>query len=154
MRTLETVLEQNGLASAQQVAEAAARAALHGGDLTTSLLQVANVDEDALTAALAEAYGLPAVYPGALSRANVDAPGLVLGDLAERYCCFPLEKSADRLIVAVARPLLPEVKQQLAERVGVALEERIAIEVRIRQAIARDYGLPLAPRHQRGIARL
>lgn len=154
MRTLETVLEQNGLASAQQVAEAAARAALHGGDLTTSLLQVTNVDEDALTAALAETYGLPPVFPGALARAHVEAPGLVLADTAERYCCFPLEKAADRLIVAVARPLLPAVKQELAERVGTPVEERIAIEVRIRQAIARDYGLPLAPRHQRGIARL
>jgi hypothetical protein len=154
MRTLETVLEQNGLASAQQVAEAAARAALHGGDLTTSLLQVTRVDEDALTAALAETYGLPPVFPGALARAHVEAPGLVLAEIAERHCCFPLEKAPDRLILAVARPLLPEVKHEIAERVGTPVDERIAIEVRIRQAIARDYGLPLAPRHQRGIARL
>jgi hypothetical protein len=154
MRSLEAVLEERSLASAEQVSEAAARSALHGGDLTTSLLQFTSVDEAQLTAALAECYGMAPVWPGALLRAQAAAPSLVPQEIAERHCCFPLERSGERLVLAVARPLPGPVARELSERLGAAIEERVAIEVRVRQAIARDYGLPLAPRHQRGIARL
>jgi hypothetical protein len=60
MAKLEAVLEQRGVASTREMADAVALSQLHGGDVTTSLLQLANVDEAALSAALSECYGLPA----------------------------------------------------------------------------------------------
>ncbi len=154
MAKLEVVLEQRGIASAREMSEALARCQLHGGDLTTSLLQFVSADEAALTAAISECYGLPAVNVGLLPAPDEDTLQVLPREVAERYCCFPVDANTTRLILAVAHPLAPALKEELSFALGVNIEERVALEVRIRQAISRYYGLPLSARNQRGIARL
>jgi hypothetical protein len=154
MAKLEVVLEQRGIASAREMSEALARCQLHGGDLTTSLLQFVSADEAALSAAVSECYGLPAVNVGLLAAPDEDALHLLPREVAERYCCFPIDANTTRLVLAVAHPLAPALKEELSFALGVNIEERVALEVRIRQAISRYYGLPLSARNQRGIARL
>ena len=154
MVKLEAVLEQRGIASPREMSEAIARCELHGGDLTTSLLQFVTADEAQLSAALSECYGLPAAVVGLLPAPKDDASKSLPREVAERYCCFPLETGPGILVVAVAAPLDAALKEELSFALGVQIEERVALEVRIRQAISRHYGLPLSPRNQRGIARL
>ncbi len=153
MAKLEAVLEQRGVASPREVSEAAALSLLHGGDVTTSLLQVANIDEAALSAALSACHGLPAARLGPLPAPEADAPSLPR-EVAERYCCFPLHAAGDELVLAVSRPLAPGVLEELGFALGLRLTEQVALEVRIRQAIAQHYGVPLAERDRQAIARL
>jgi hypothetical protein len=154
MAKLEAMLEQRGIATPREISEALARCQLHGGDLTTSLLQFVNADEAELSALLSECYQLPAAPVGLLPASDDAASRSLPRDVAERYCCFPLEASPGRLVLAVARPFDPALKEELGFTLGVSIEERVALEVRIRQALARFHGLPLSPRNQRGIARL
>ena len=107
MAKLEAMLEQRGIATAREMSEAIARCQLHGGDLTTSLLQFVSADETLLSAALSECYGLPAAAVGALPAADDGALRSLPREVAERYCCFPLEASPGRLVLAVAHPLDP-----------------------------------------------
>lgn len=154
MAKLEAMLEQRGIASPREMSEAVARCQLHGGDLTTSLLQFVSADEAKLSATLSECYELPAAVVGVLPPPGEATLRAVPRELLERYCCFPLEASPGRLALAVARPLEAELKEELGFALGVQIEERVALEVRIRQAMSRYYGLPLSARNQRGIARL
>ncbi len=154
MAKLEAMLEQRGIASPREMSEAVARCELHGGDLTTSLLQFVSADEALLSAALSECHGLPAAIVGALPTPDEATSRLVPREVAERYCCFPLESGSGRLVLAVAGPFEPALKDELSFALGVQIDERVALEVRIRQAISRHYGLPLSARNQRGIARL
>jgi hypothetical protein len=153
MARLEAVLEQRGVASPREVAEAVARSQLHGGDVTTSLLQFSSVDEAALGEALSECYGLPAAEVGLLPTPD-DPEQLLPRELAERYCCFPLSGAPGELVVAVARPLDVGLKEELGFALGVQLFERVALEVRIRQAICLCYGGSLSEQDQHAIARL
>lgn len=148
------MLEQRGIASAREVSEAVARCQLHGGHLTTSLLQFMHVDEARVSAALSECYGIPAAMVGPLPRPDAAAFAALPRELAERYCCFPLEAGPGWLALAVAQPFEPSFKEELSFALGVNIEERAALEVRIREALARHYGVPLSARTQRGIARL
>ena len=109
MSRLEAVLEQRGVASPRDVAEAVARSQLHGGDVTTSLLQFSSVDEASLSEALSECYGLPAAEVGLLPTPD-DPEQLLPRELAERYCCFPLSGAPGQLMVALARTLDPGLK--------------------------------------------
>ncbi|HTV23977.1 MAG TPA: hypothetical protein VMG12_35040, partial [Polyangiaceae bacterium] len=148
------MLEQRGIATPREMSEAIARCQLHGGDVTTSLLQFVSADETQLSAALSECYGLPAAAVGLLPGPDDATLRSFPRDVAERYCCFPLEATPGRLVLAVAHPLEPALRDELASTLGVSIEQRVALEVRIRQAQAHFYGMPLSARNQRGIARL
>src|SRR5688572_25885237 len=124
MRKLETVLEQRGVASPREMAEAVARCELHGGDLTTSLLQFVSADEAALSAALSDCYGLPPAVVGSLPSPEGEAAQLLPREVAERYCCFPIEASPGLLVVAVARPFDDGIDEELGFALGVTIEQR------------------------------
>jgi hypothetical protein len=153
MARLEAVLEQRGVASPREVSEAMARSQLHGGDVTTSLLQFSSIDEAALSEALSECYGLPPAEVGLLPTPD-DPERLLPRELAERYCCFPLSGEPGQLVVAVARPLDAGLKEELGFALGVQVLERVALEARIRQAISLCYGGSLSEQDQQAIARL
>lgn len=152
--SLEFVLQRRGIASSREMSEAAARCELHGGDLTTSLLQFIDADEAQLSAALSDCHGLPAAPLGLLPQSDEAVRLQLPREVAERYCCFPLFGRGTSLTLSVAEPLEAGVKEELSFALGVEIEEQVALEVRIRQAIARDYGLSLSPRDLRAIARL
>lgn len=152
--SLSSLLVQRGVATIREVEEALARQVLYGGDLVTSLLELGRSDEVALLRVLSEAYGMPAVSPGELPRAEGDLRRAVPGTVAQARGLFPL--SADRygLVLAVAEPLRPEVEQALVTELGAPVAQRVALGVRIARAVTRDYGLPLDGRSARVLARL
>jgi HEAT repeat protein len=155
MGKLSSAIVQRKLASLRDVEEALARQVLYGGDLATNLLEQAPaMDERALTDLLAEIHGLPPASAGELPRSPAGARLLVPGDVALRHGLYPLEQSNRTLVVAVAEPLEPDTEQDLAFGLGVTIAQRVAPLVRIRQAISRDYGMPLDRRSLRVLARL
>lgn len=154
MATLSSSIVKNRVASMRDVEEALARQVLYGGDLATNLLELAAVSEGELTQLLAESHGLAAAAVGELPQAGDAVLRLVPGELAHRHAFYPIEERDGVLVIAVSEPLPPEVEEDLCFALGVRLEQRAAPVVRIRQAIARDYGLPLDRRTLRLVAKL
>jgi hypothetical protein len=155
MGKLSSAIVQRRLASLRDVEEALARQVLYGGDLATNLLeQSPTVSEQSLSDLLAETQGLPAAPFGEIPSALPGALQLVPGDVALRHGIYPLEQGEGTLIVAVSEALKPDVEQDLGFGLGVSIVQRVAPLVRIRQAISRDYGLPLDRRSQRVLAKI
>ena len=154
MPTLSSILVQRGAATMRAVEDAIARQVLHGGDLPTNLLELGAVREETLATALAESFGIDAAPPGRLPAPGLGVTRLVPGELALRNGIFPLSLEGGTLLVATAEPLPPAVEEDLGFALDVALRQIAAPLVRVRQAIAEHYGLPLERRFARLCSRL
>lgn len=152
--SLSNLIVQREIASIREVEEALARQVLYGGDLLTNLLEVCRVDESALLPLVAESYGLPPAPAGELPEASAEAKRMVAAETASRRNLVPLSLERETVVVAVAEPLAPEVEQELGFAFAKTIAQRIAPLVRIKQALARDYGVPLERRQERLLARL
>jgi hypothetical protein len=155
MGKLSSAVVQRKLASLRDVEEALARQVLYGGDLVTNLLeQVASIDEQGLVRLLGEIADLPPGPAGEIARPTDGALELVPGDIAFRHGMYPIRRDGEKLTVTVADRLSPDVEHDVSFALGVSLTQEVAPLVRIRQAISRDYGLPLDRRTHRVIAKL
>ncbi|HVJ22281.1 MAG TPA: hypothetical protein VM686_43040, partial [Polyangiaceae bacterium] len=154
MPTLSSSLVKHQVASMEDVEEALSRQAQYGGDLVTNLLELRSVSEERLTRLLAETNGLEPAPVGELPRAPDSVRRLVPGELAQRYAFYPLEERDGELSVAVSEPLPGEVESDMAFSLGVSIVQRLAPLVRVREALARDYGAPLEQRMERVLSRL
>ncbi|HEX7451594.1 MAG TPA: hypothetical protein VF294_04890, partial [Polyangiaceae bacterium] len=154
MPSLSSSIVNQQVASVRDVEEALSRQSLYGGDLLTNLLELAAVSEERLGKVLAESHDLEPAPVGELPVAPDYVRRLVPGDLAQRFALYPLEERDGSLIVAVAEPLPTETEQDLSFSLGATLVQKVALLVRVRQAIARDYGSPLDRRSLRVLARL
>lgn len=154
MPTLSSSIVKHNVASVRDVEEALARQAMYGGDLVTNLLELSAVSEQQLATLLAASYELSGVPAGELAPSSPEVLRLVPRELARRFCLYPLESQGDSLVVAVGEPLPAEVESDLAFSLGLRIEQRIAMTVRIEQALARDYGMPLETRAERILAKL
>ena len=152
--SLSSLIVQREIASIREVEEALARQVLYGGDLLTNLLEVARLDEAVLLPIVAESLGLPAAPSGELPRPEPDARRLVAAEVAVERNLAPLSVDRYGLTVAVAEPLSAEVEQELAFALALPISQRIAPLVRIKQALARDYGVPIDRRLQRLLMRM
>lgn len=139
------------------VEEALARQVLYGGDLITNLLEVAAVDEAKLNAVAAEDAGLTPGPAGVLPPPADERTRRTLPpDLAARRAIYPLTMTADsqHLVVAIAEPFSPEEEEQLMFALGVPIAQRLVPLVRIKQALSREFGMPLERRFERLSMRL
>jgi len=125
------------------------RQSLYGGDLATNLLELAVIDEQKLLEQLALTFGMQAVEAGPLPQAPDELKLALPAESGARHCMFPLEIDNEDLIVAVSVPLSPNTVEDLAFSLGYEIRQRIGLEVRIRQALSRDYRLPFAERFVR-----
>jgi hypothetical protein len=147
--SLSSLLVQRGIATIREIEEALARQVLYGGDFVTNLLEVSRIEELAMMPIVAEFYGLPAAPGGELPKPAGTALRIVAADVVQERTFVPLE--ADKtLVVAVAEPLSKEAEQELTFALALPIEQKVAPLFRIRQALARDYGVPIDKR----IARL
>jgi hypothetical protein len=154
MPTLSSSIVKHNVASVRDVEEALARQAMYGGDLVTNLLELSAVSEAELARLLAESYEVTAAPAGELPSSGNDVLRLVPKDLARRFVLYPLEQRGDTLLVAVSEPLPSEVESDLGFSLGLRIEQCIALGVRIQQALARDYAMPLEQRAERILAKL
>ena len=137
----------------RQVEEALARQVMYGGDLATNLLEIAPVDEGALTRLIAEEMRLPPAPAGELAVA-LEPAQYVPPDMAMERKIVPLKLEGEILVLAVIEPMSADLEDQLMFALGLAIEQRAATTVRVLQAITRLYGLPLDRRMRRLVARL
>ena len=154
MPALSSLLIKRKVASTSDVQEALARQVRYGGDLVTNLLELCALDEPELTQSLAESFQLPPAPIGALPTSAHAVLGLVPGDVALRYGIYPMGREGDCLMVAVAEPMPMAVEDDVSSALGVRIEQHVTPLPRVRQAIARDYGLPLDSRCQAVLIRL
>ncbi|HEX2672718.1 MAG TPA: hypothetical protein VHM25_17665, partial [Polyangiaceae bacterium] len=143
MPSLSSSIVNQQVASVRDVEEALSRQSLYGGDLITNLLELAAVSEERLGKVLAECHDLEPAPTGELSVAPEYVRRLVPADVAQRFALYPLEEREGTLTLAVAEPLPAEVEQDLSFSLGSKIVQKVALLVRVRQAIARDYGSPL-----------
>lgn len=154
MPSLSSSIVNQQVASVRDVEEALSRQSLYGGDLITNLLELAAVSEERLGKVLAECHDLEPAPTGELSVAPEYVRRLVPADVAQRFALYPLEEREGTLTLAVAEPLPAEVEQDLSFSLGSKIVQRVALLVRVRQAISRDYGSPLDRRSLRVLARM
>ncbi|HKO46993.1 MAG TPA: HEAT repeat domain-containing protein [Polyangiaceae bacterium] len=154
MPSLSSSIVNQQVASVRDVEEALSRQSLYGGDLITNLLELAAVSEERLGKVLAESHELEPAPTGELPVAPEYVRRLVPADLAQRFALYPLDERDGILTLAVAEPLPAEAEQDLAFSLGSKIVQKVALLVRVRQAIARDYGSPLDRRSLRVLARL
>ncbi len=152
--SLSTLIVQREIASIREVEEALARQVLYGGDLITNLLEVCRLDEAQLLPIVAESLGLPPAPPGELPRPDAEAMRLIAAEVATQRNLAPLSVDRYGLVIAVAEPLSADVEQELSFALAMPISQKIAPLVRIRQALTRDYGLPLDRRLQRLLQRI
>lgn len=152
--SLSTLIVQREIASIREVEEALARQVLYGGDLITNLLEVCRIDEAQLLPIVAESLGLLPAPAGELPRPDEEARRLVAAEVAVERNLAPLSVDRYGLVVAVAAPLSADVEQELAFALALPISQKVAPLVRIKQALARDYGAPLDRRLQRLLQRM
>ena len=152
--SLSTLIVQREIASIREVEEALARQVLYGGDFVTNLLEVCRLDEAQLVPLVAESLGLPPAPPGELPRPEPEAQRLVAAEVAIERNLAPLTVDRYGLTIAVAEPLSADVEQELSFALALPISQRIAPLVRIKQALARDYGVALDRRLQRLLQRM
>src|SRR5690349_6046282 len=151
--SLSSLIVQRGIASIREIEEALARQVLYGGDFVTNLFEVSRIEEAALMPVVAESFGLPPAPTGELPKVPDNAVRLVAAEVASERGFAPLEMGAT-LVVAVAAPLPRDAEQELAFALALPIEQRIAPLFRIRQALARDYGVPIDKRTARLITKV
>lgn len=154
MPTLSSSIVKHHVANMREVEEALARQVIYGGDLVTNLLELATVSEAQLTWLLADSLGLEPAPIGELPRAPESLLRLVPPDLAGRHSIYPLDETEGQLLVAVSDILPTDVEDSLSFSLGARIAQRAAPLVRIKQALARDFELPLDRRMLRLVAKL
>jgi hypothetical protein len=154
MSTLTSFFVERGVATMRTVEEAIARQVVHGGDLATNLLELRSVQEEAVTRALAEWYGLEPAPIGMLPSPEPESLRLVPGDLATRHSMCPLHVIQGGLVVAIAEPLSAANEEDLGFALNTRFRQLVAPLARVRQAIATSYGVPFERRLARLVAKL
>jgi hypothetical protein len=152
MTTLSSLVITRQAATIAQVDEALACQVMKGGDLGTCLLELQAMREEALLPLVGEAYTLPTVAPGPLPPAPLSLLRMVPHAVALTYGIYPIGEVEGELHLAVAEPLPQAVEDDLTFALGAPLKQFVATAVRVRQALARDYGIPLERRYSRLLA--
>lgn len=151
---LANALVEHGVVSEADVRAACARQALYGGDLFTNLLDLGPISEKAALTVMKATYGLPTAAPGELPYAAGTAIELVPRDTARALCVYPFRLDGDRLTLIASAPLSKEVERRLSDTFNLRIRLQLALEPRIKQALARDYAHVVEPRMQKALARL
>jgi Type II secretion system (T2SS), protein E, N-terminal domain len=153
--SLSSLIVQREIATIRQVEEALARQVLYGGDLPTNLLEVAQVEEWRVAVTCADSFALSAAPPGKLPIPPPELLAVVPADLAAQRSILPLSRDSSKLVIAAAEPPSQRDLDQLAASAGgVRVEVRIALQVRISEALVNSYGTSLDRRLERLLAKL
>ena len=154
LASLSSLVAARGVATMAEVEEAITRQVLHGGDLVTSLLEILDrTKEPQLTGVLAEHLLLAPTF-SPLPPASPELLRLLPADLARRHTIYPIAYTQRSLTVAVWELLPEEALGDLSFVLGRSIVQAAAPAVRIREALLRDYAIPLDRRLLRLLARL
>ncbi|MGB2953689.1 MAG: hypothetical protein WBB74_09930 [Gaiellaceae bacterium] len=114
---LGSILLERGLVKHDQLDQALEERARTGELLGETLVRLGYVFEDELARVLAAQEGLEFVDVAAVS-ADPSAAALLDMELSDRLRAIPLRFTDEALVVAVADPLMPGLRQRLEEATG------------------------------------
>ncbi|MGE0640679.1 MAG: hypothetical protein AB7G12_01715 [Thermoanaerobaculia bacterium] len=138
---LGLLLERFGLLSHPDLERALARQAREGGRLGTCLLDLHLLDEETLLAALGTQLGVEVVPPGRLDDVGRENARLLPERAAFHAHAAPLGSSeSGELEVAMMDPTDLVLRDELTAVAGRKVRPRLALEVRIAEALEKIYG--------------
>lgn len=131
---LVSLLQDEGLVTADSVAEASSEASSSGKPLLTVLTEKGVIDNELLTHAIAQVSGVPYVN---LTNTLVDQSILELlpSDIAERFMAVPLAEIQNRLAVAMIDANNVQAVDYLSSRIQRPLKVFMASEASIHHII-------------------
>lgn len=137
-KPMEKILQEQGILSAGQVAEAKSFADKTGLSMRDALVQMKLVEPDVAARALAQELGRPYVD---LTETFPDDTVLdkVPRSLVKRHTCLPLLIDNDTVLVACADEPDHELEDQIRLRYDMPLRAAIATPLAINQGIAKYY---------------
>jgi len=135
---LGALLVGRGILSEDQLGEALTAQSSRGERLGDVLVEFGLISERELAAALAEQAGLETID---LSRAELDTEvqGLLTEELAWELRSIPVRRDGNRVDVATADPLRPDLLARLLEAVRAPVRMLVATPGEIEQAIVNAY---------------
>ena len=137
-RTFEEVLLANKIIDRDQLTKARSYADAVGLEIRDAVLQQKLATPEAVMLAYAESEGLPYIE---LDDIGVDEQ-LVLQippNLARQHSCVPVMIDAERLLMASAGPLIPDVEEELRLRLDMPVRTVLCTPAKINEAVTKYY---------------
>ena len=109
-----------------------------GGTLTTNLVKIGAVSEEAMLEFLSRLYGVPSIdlrnfeHDPALTK-------LIPGDVASKFMALPVQRSGRRLVVAMGNPSNIFAIDDIKFITGYEVEPRVANDAPLKRSIDRAY---------------
>ncbi len=153
LRLGETLVRQGKLAQ-DRLAKALELQQIVGGRLGTTLLDMGVVEEDVLLAALAEQRATRPVSAAELHSAHPAVVKMVRRKLAERYRIVPYDLQGKTLFLASSDPIDPFLEDEIKMLTSCMVRSRIALELRIFEALEIFYDAPMPLRYGTLVRRL
>ena len=151
-REIAAVLAKEGLLPRERAERAAEEAALSGFRLDTLCLLRSWVPEGALLDAVGTVFRSRTADHGALREIPARLLSLIPARAAERFRVVPFHLEGKTLSVAALDPTDLLVEDELRLLTGCVIRSHAALEVRIHEALASAYGVPLPPVIERWLA--
>jgi hypothetical protein len=143
------VLAEAGDLTVRRLSRASTWQKTYGGTIERALLSTGAVTEEVLTAALSQAYGLPAVSRATLLASDPDIVECLPGKERRRFRALPFGLSGKRLKVATCDPRNLVLQRNLAAATGFEVDLHVVpdpvLEDLIEHFEARPPGRPPAP---------
>ena len=143
---LGELLRRFGLLDEAELASAVARQAREGGRLGTCLLDVGGVEEPVLLAALGAQRHAATLDAAALAAVPAAAAGLLPARTALLFSAVPVARGARHLEVAMLDPAALDLVGELESVARLRVVARLALEVRVFEALERLYGVETSER--------
>ncbi len=116
-----------------------------GARIDTVLLDLGVIAEPTLLSALGRYTNARTVTHADLASAGPDLTRLISPRVAARFGVVPVRQEGGTLVVAALDPGDLFVEDELSVMTGCLVSSRIALEVRVAEALARLYKVPLRP---------
>ncbi len=148
-------LVRRGVVTESSALEAERRKKLYGGGLDTALLELQTVDEQRLTAELAELIGMPLARASVIAEPpNPAARTWMDGQTAQKLGVLPRCLQGDVLDVFVRPEHDHDGMVDWAAARALLIEPVLVCEARFRGLLHAVYGFPMPPRYLALLARL
>ena len=151
---LGLLLRRFGLLTEPDLKSAMNRQANEGGRLGTCLLDVGGVEERTLLAALGAQRAAQTIDAEALQSVPADAAGLLPARAALLLHAVPIARTARHLEVAMMDPSALAALDDLERITRLKVQPRLALEVRLHEALERLYRVAVSERLERTRRRL
>lgn len=138
---LGELLIRKGLLTREQMEQAVQCQVIFGGRLGTNLLELGHVGEAELNEALAQKCGVPAVRREELEDIPPPVIQLLSRESAERCQAVPVRLAGTNLYTAMLDPDDSALLNTLSTTTGKTIQPGVALEVYLRWALDRYYGI-------------